>query len=69
MKRLLISFIEVYQKYLSFDHGMLSIFVPGGACRYRISCSEYTKQSIIEYGVIKGGWMGLKRFASCNPWN
>ncbi|MBI2020430.1 membrane protein insertion efficiency factor YidD [Candidatus Daviesbacteria bacterium] len=65
MKKLLISLINFYQIYLSFDHGLMSIFTPGGACKYPISCSEYTKQSIIQYGVIHGGWMGLKRIWSC----
>ncbi len=81
MKRLLVSMInkfltsfttlviEFYQTFLSFDRGVLAIFAPGGACRYEVSCSEYTKQSIDEYGVLKGVGMGFKRILSCNPWN
>lgn len=69
MQKLLISLINIYQKYLSFDSGILAILVPGGACRYKISCSEYTKLSIKKFGIQKGIGLGLKRLASCNPWN
>ncbi len=69
MQRLLIRIIEFYQAYLSFDRGVLAVFAPGGACRYPVSCSEYTKQSIAEYGAWKGVRMGFKRILTCNPWN
>ncbi len=65
MKQILIGLINFYQIFLSFDRGVLSIFAPGGACRYPVSCSEYMKQSIIERGVVKGAQMGLKRLWSC----
>lgn len=69
MRKLLVSLISIYQIFLSFDRGLLRILTPNGACRFKISCSEYTKQAILEYGTIKGGWMGCKRILSCNPWN
>ncbi len=65
MKKLLISLIEFYQTYFSFDHGVLAIFASGGACKYEISCSEYTKEKIREFGVLGGSWMGIKRIWSC----
>ncbi|MDO8619528.1 MAG: membrane protein insertion efficiency factor YidD [Candidatus Daviesbacteria bacterium] len=65
MKKLLISIIEFYQRYLSFDKGVLAYFAPGGACKYEISCSEFTKQAIEKHGVLNGIWLGLKRFWSC----
>ncbi|TSC64306.1 MAG: hypothetical protein G01um101493_166 [Microgenomates group bacterium Gr01-1014_93] len=69
MKRLVIYLLDFYQRFLSFDHGFLMVFAPNGACRYPLSCSEYTKQAIIRYGILKGGWIGAKRLLSCNPWN
>lgn len=65
MKKLLLSLISFYQTHLSFDRGMLSIFAPGGVCRYEVSCSEYIKKVISEFGVIRGIWLGLKRIWSC----
>ena len=65
MKKLLISAVEFYQTFLSFDKGVLAIFAPGGACKYSISCSEYAKGQIEEFGVFKGVWLGLKRIWSC----
>lgn len=65
MKKLLISVIEFYQIYLSFDRGILAVFAPGGACKYSVSCSEYTKEKIREFGVFRGIWLGLKRIWSC----
>jgi len=38
------------------------------SCRYNPTCSEYTKVAILKHGVFKGGWLGIKRILSCNPW-
>ncbi len=38
------------------------------ACRYNPTCSTYSIQAIKEWGVLKGGWLALKRIASCHPW-
>ncbi len=38
-------------------------------CRFIPSCSEYTYQAIEKYGLLKGGWMGLKRVSRCHPLN
>lgn len=38
------------------------------ACRFTPTCSEYAIQAIKKYGPFKGGWMALKRIASCHPW-
>lgn len=65
MKKLLVSLIEIYQTYLSFDKGVLAFFAPGGACKSEISCSEYTKQIIIEQGVTRGLVLGARRIWSC----
>lgn len=64
-----IKIIKLYQKTLSFDHGLLKIFSPYGHCRFRPTCSEYAIQSIEEYGLIKGGVKSVWRILRCNPWN
>ncbi len=61
--------IKLYQKILSFDHGLLSYLYPHGFCRFRPTCSEYVYQAIERHGVIKGGWLGFKRVLRCNPFN
>ncbi|MBU1031846.1 membrane protein insertion efficiency factor YidD [Patescibacteria group bacterium] len=65
MKRLLISLINFYQAYLSFDKGVLALFAPGGACKYSPTCSEYTKQMIVKYGISIGLGLGVRRIWSC----
>jgi len=64
-----IKLIRLYQKTLSFDHGMLKIFFPHGYCRFKPTCSEYGIRTIEKYGVIKGGLKALWRVLRCNPWN
>ncbi|MGP8251803.1 MAG: membrane protein insertion efficiency factor YidD [Terracidiphilus sp.] len=34
-------------------------------CRYRPTCSAYAVEATRKYGIVKGGWMGLRRIASC----
>lgn len=38
------------------------------SCRYTPSCSVYGVEAIKKHGPFKGGWLTLKRLASCNPW-
>lgn len=65
MKAIVVIVINFYQTFFSFDRGALSVFAPGGACRYNPTCSEYTKQQVKELGVRRGILFGLKRIWSC----
>lgn len=40
----------------------------GPSCRFTPTCSEYAQTAIIRFGVIKGGWISIKRIGSCHPW-
>lgn len=64
MKKILIFFIDQYQKHISdfFKY-------KGVICKFYPSCSEYTKQAILKYGVIKGIFLGIRRILKCNPWS
>lgn len=61
--------IKFYKKTLSFDHGFMGKIFGEGMCRFWPTCSDYTYQAIEKYGIMKGGWMGLKRIARCHPWS
>lgn len=37
------------------------------SCSYQISCSEFTKQCIHNYGFLKGTFIGLNQLLSCVP--
>ncbi len=39
------------------------------SCRFTPSCSLYTYEAIDRYGVMKGGWLGVKRIVRCQPLN
>ncbi|WP_047416130.1 membrane protein insertion efficiency factor YidD [Cellulophaga sp. Hel_I_12] len=38
------------------------------SCRYSPTCSQYTLEALKKHGVLKGGFLGLKRIFSCHPW-
>ena len=61
MKMLFIGMINFYQKHIS------KLF--GAKCRFYPTCSEYTKQAIDKYGIIKGIFKGFKRILKCNPFH
>ena len=61
MKKFLIYIIEKYQKYISPKFKK--------HCKYYPSCSEYTKQAIEKYGILKGCFYGGKRIIRCNPFS
>lgn len=58
-----------YQKVFSPDHGLLRHVFPHGYCKYQPSCSEYTRQSLLKYGVVRGGLKAFWRILRCNPWS
>ena len=40
----------------------------GPNCRYTPSCSEYSQEAVMRFGVFKGGWIAIKRIVRCHPW-
>ena len=38
-------------------------------CKYYPTCSEYTKQAVDKYGIIKGSVLGIIRILKCNPFS
>ena len=41
----------------------------GSNCIYSPSCSEYARQAIVKYGVVKGSGLAAKRIARCHPFS
>ena len=60
IKSFLIKLINIYQKISSLKPPV---------CRFYPTCSEYTKQAILKYGVLKGSWLGIKRISKCHPFH
>lgn len=61
LKTVLIKLITLYQLTLSL--------LIGQQCRFYPTCSQYTKEAIARYGVIRGTRMGLRRIGHCHPWH
>ncbi len=41
----------------------------GQHCRFYPTCSEYAATAVQDLGVLKGGWLAIKRVLRCNPWH
>lgn len=61
MKEFLVFFIKFYRKYISP--------LKRSCCRFYPTCSQYALESLEKYGVLKGGFMAIKRILRCNPFN
>ena len=59
MRSLLIGLIKVYQ-YL------ISPFL-GPSCRFHPTCSHYAIEALSEHGVLKGGYLSVRRIIKCHP--
>lgn len=62
MKRLLLGLIRFYQRYLSPLKG-------GPTCRFYPSCSQYAFEAVERYGVLRGGYLAIRRVLRCHPFH
>ena len=61
MKKLLITLIKFYQKYISP--------MKNTKCPYVPSCSQYGLEAIEKYGAFKGLCLAIWRILRCNPFS
>lgn len=61
MKFLALGIIRFYQR-------LLSPLLPP-SCRFVPSCSQYGLEAITHFGIVKGGWLAVKRILRCQPFN
>ena len=60
IKRILISIIKLYRKFISPLKGRPS-------CIYTPSCSLYAIQALEKYGIFKGMYLAVRRVLRCHP--
>lgn len=56
----IILLIKIYQLVIS------PILPP--SCRFIPTCSHYSLEALKKHGLLKGGWLSLKRIIRCHPW-
>jgi uncharacterized protein len=59
LRRTVLGLIDLYRKGIS-------PFTPA-SCRFVPTCSSYAHEAIDRYGVLRGGWIFLRRFVRCHP--
>jgi hypothetical protein len=61
MKRVALRFIAYYQRGVSPA-------LPA-TCRFQPTCSNYGYEAIERYGLLRGGWLTVRRLSRCHPFH
>jgi uncharacterized protein len=61
MRKVVIASLRGYKRFIS-------PWLPS-ACRFHPTCSEYTREAVDRYGVLRGLGMGAKRLLRCHPFH
>ena len=68
-KYALLLVLRLYQLVLSPLLTLITAPGYGQTCRFYPSCSDYAVTAVSRFGVLRGGWLALRRLGRCNPWN
>ena len=60
MKYVMIGFLRAWRYAISPLYGQV--------CRYHPSCSAYALEAVTDHGVVRGGWLSVRRVTRCHPW-
>lgn len=58
-RRVVTAPIVLYRRFIS-------PYTPA-TCRYRPTCSAYAVEAVHLHGVLRGGWLALRRIGRCHP--
>jgi len=61
MKRIILTILRFYRKYIS------PLKPP--SCRFTPTCSAYAMQAVERFGVLRGLYLAARRILRCNPLN
>lgn len=61
MRRICLGLISFYQRWIS------PMLPP--ACRFEPSCSEYAREAVDRYGVMRGLALSVIRLLKCHPFH
>ncbi|MGE5577131.1 MAG: membrane protein insertion efficiency factor YidD [Syntrophothermus sp.] len=61
MRFLVLGLIRVYQKVISP--------LKPRSCRFYPTCSEYAAGAVQKHGVVRGGYLAIRRLLRCHPFH
>ena len=59
--RAAVALLSVYKRWIS-------PLLPR-ACRFEPTCSVYASGAIAKHGLLRGGWLAVKRLCRCHPFH
>ncbi|HAX98242.1 MAG TPA: membrane protein insertion efficiency factor YidD [Candidatus Atribacteria bacterium] len=60
--------VNAIDRILNFYQIYISPSLPS-SCRFEPTCSQYARDAIRKYGILKGGIMALWRILRCHPYS